>query len=152
MARWPSPQLVTVIALWVVPGAVMFSPTPFGEWLALFTSFTLAIVVWLALPIPVLIGGLIWIARIRPAARIRWLWIMAWIAVVTIGAPAVFFVPRIIGPIGHGMTSVGIMGSDTANTGDMIAQSVAFVIFGAAAMTLLTCAARSARRQRGDLG
>src|SRR5215472_6442188 len=30
MARWPSPMLVIVIALWVVPGAVMFSPTAIG--------------------------------------------------------------------------------------------------------------------------
>jgi len=141
-------MLVIVIALWVVPGAVMFSPTAIGEWLALFASFTLAIVVWLALPIPMLIGGLAWIARMRPVSPTRWLWIIGWVALVAIGAPAVFFLPRIIGPIGHGVTYVGIMGSDTANTGDMIAQSVAALIFGAAAIALLTCAARSAHQRR----
>lgn len=104
MARWPNPLLVIVIGLWVVPGAVMFSPTPFGEWLELFASFTLTILVWLALPIPMVIGGLVWIARMRPAPRPRWLWVIAWAAVVAIGAPAVFFLPRIIGPIGHGVT------------------------------------------------
>lgn len=72
MGRWPDPVLVILIVLWVVPGAVFASP--FGSALLLAASLTLLIFVWLALPIPILIDGLIWIRRVRrpPSTRSRW--------------------------------------------------------------------------------
>lgn len=140
-------MLIMLIMLWVVPGAVFFSGTPMGTALLSEVLGTWTFFVWLCLPIPMLIGGLVWIIRVRRAAGARWRWIAAWVVIVGMAVPLPDFVLQIIGPLGRDVTFAGIAGSIAASTGDLMAQSVAFVIFGAATITLLTCAARSAHQR-----
>jgi hypothetical protein len=101
--------------LWVVPGALFVSPWSIGSGLLILALVTWLIVAWLALPVLMLIGGAVWITRLRRDAHRRWVWVAAWVAGVVVGVPMPYWLPDLIGPIGHCQSFDGIAGSLNTN-------------------------------------